>query len=83
METMINSKEVRWCWENEIFISPKIDEGGLFIEVYRIENGNLITLKRSDKKYSQKTKKDKDRLYEAILEGYKYYYKKFNKDENR
>jgi len=81
---MINSKEVRWCWISQIFISPvPINNNSVYIEVYRIESGNKITLKKGVKKYKQKTDKDKRELYKAVYEGYKYYYNKLNKDESR
>lgn len=81
---MINSKEVRWCWRSQIFISPvPINNNSVYIEVYRIESGNKITLKKGVKKYKQKTDKDKKELYKAVYEGYKYYYNKLNKDESR
>ena len=81
---MINSKEVIWCWRSQIFISPvPINNNSVYIEVYRIESGNKITLKKGVKKYKQKTDKDKRELYKAVYEGYKYYYNKLNKDESR
>lgn len=81
---MIDSKEVRWCWKNKIFISPvAINNNSLYVEVYRIEMGNKITLKKGNKTYKQKTDKDKKELYKAVYEGYKHYYNKLNKDENR
>ena len=81
---MINSKEVIWCWRSQIFISPvPINNNSVYIEVYRIESGNKITLKKGVKKYKQKTDKDKKELYKAVYEGYKYYYNKLNKDESR
>lgn len=81
---MIESKEVRWCWGNKIFIAPvPININSLYIEVYRIEFGLKVILKKGNKKYRQKNDKDKKELYNAIYTGYKYYYNKFNKNENR
>jgi len=46
------------------------------IDVYNIENGKLITRRKGTTIFKQKTKKEKEKIYETILEAYKYYYNK-------
>lgn len=74
---MIESKEVRECWINKIFVAPvPISNDVVRIDVYSIENGKLVTIRKGKRMFNQKTKKDKDLIYENVLSAYKYYYNK-------
>ena len=81
---MIDSKEVRWCWLNGIFISPTaISNIKVRIDAYRVEDGRLVTLRQGSQIFNQKTEKDKKELYDKVYEVYEFYYNKLNKDEIR
>ena len=75
---MINCKEVRDCWINGVFISPVVINSmqDVRIDVYNIENGKLVIIRKGTTVFKQKTKKEKEKIYETILEAYKHYYNK-------
>jgi hypothetical protein len=58
------SKHIRWCWDNGIYFVPKaIDDRGNNVKIAMIKKGKS---KLGNEKYPQKTRQDKERLYEKI-----------------
>lgn len=74
---MIDDK-VKKCWLNGVFISPTAVNTAqdVRLDVYNIEDGRLVVIRKGEKIFKQKTAKDKDLIYDTIYEAYKYYYNK-------
>lgn len=69
--------KVKKCWINNIFVSPKaITNDKVRIDIYSIENGRLITIRKGNKTFPQKTDKDKKLIYDTVYKAYEYYYNK-------
>lgn len=60
----LDSKHIKWCWDNEIYFSPEaIDPFGNSVKIVMVKKG---VRKLGKEIYAQKEKKDKIALYKII-----------------
>lgn len=70
----LTSKHIKWCWDNGIYFVPEaIDDRGYKVKIAMVKDGRS---KLGSEKYPQKTKQDKEKLYQKINSLYQTVFEK-------
>lgn len=85
----IDFSKIAYCWSNNIYITPEPiktrDESQMArIDVFGFTNDGMISIKRKGRTlFNQRVTKEKELMYNNIMDAYEYYYDKLIKDEKR
>ena len=83
----IDFNKMKYCWDNNIYITPEPLKGdGLpaRIDVWGYSENGMVEIKRKGNTiFSQRNQKEKELMYNNIVDAYEYYYDKLTKNEKR